>query len=549
MNLRDYQHNAVEAALAELATKRSALCVLPTGTGKTIILAHIIKRWSGRVLVVAHREELIRQAASKITAVTGHPCDIEMASEHSDLHMFNRSKVVVASKDSLHERRLSKWKPDEFSLVVTDEAHHAIASSYRRIYNYFAAAKHLGVTATPDRTDERALGQVFESVAFNYEIPDAINDGWLVPILQRSIHVANLDFAGVKSTAGDLNQKQLAEIMENERMLHEVITPTLRLAKWRKVLMFCASVKHAERAAEILNRHQPNSARWVCGETPKDERANTLRDYSASRFQFLCNVGVFTEGFDEPTIDMVVVARPTESRSLYAQMVGRGTRPLAGILDSDCGSNIGISDSFTDIAARRRSAIARSAKPNLEVIDFEGNAGKHKLVCVADILGGEYDEEVIQRVREQTVKLSPAMPVDTQAALREAAVKIKDEHDAAKRALIVANKVEFTSTTIDPFDILALEPARERGWDTGKPATDKQVKTLANFGIEAESMSRAKASQLIGECFNRRASGKCTFKQARMLQKFGYKTDVSFESATAILNECFSARMKGNVAA
>jgi len=510
---------------------------MPTGTGKTIVLAHIIHRWSGRVLVVAHREELIRQAAAKIAAVTGHPCDIEMANEHSDLHMFNRSKVVVASKDSLHERRLSKWKPDEFSLIVTDEAHHSIAASYRRIYNYFPAAKHLGVTATPDRTDERALGQVFESVAFNYEIPDAINDGWLVPILQRSIHVANLDFASVKTTAGDLNQKQLAEIMENERMLHEVITPTLRLAKWRKVLMFCASVKHAERAAEILNRHQPNSARWVCGETPKDERANTLRDYSASRFQFLCNVGVFTEGFDEPTIDMVVVARPTESRSLYAQMVGRGTRPLANTVD---GEPTGI---------LRRAAIQKSAKPNLEVIDFEGNAGKHKLVCVADILGGQYDDEVIERVRQQTTKLSPSMPVDTQAALREAAVKIKDEHDAAKRALIVANKVDFTSTTIDPFDVLALEPARERGWDTGKPATDKQVETLAKFGIEAASLSRAKASQLIGECFSRRASGKCTFKQARQLAKFGYKTDVSFESATAILNECFSQRFKSKVAA
>jgi superfamily II DNA or RNA helicase len=508
------------------------LLVQPTGTGKTVVIAHVIQRWQGRVLFVVHREELVRQAVRTITAVTGEEPDIEMGDERADLSPFFKTKVVVASKDSLHPGRLAKWKPDEFALIVTDEAHHAVGKSYRRIYSHFPNTKHLGVTATPDRLDERALGQVFASVAADYEISDAISDGWLVPILQRSIHVTSLDLSNVRSTAGDLNQKQLAELMEQERLLHEVCTPTLELTGDRKTLLFAASVKHAARASEILNRHKPDSARWVCGDTPKDERKQTLEDYKNGKFQYLCNVGVFTEGFDEPGIHVVVVARPTESRSLYAQMVGRGTRPLPGIVD------------VAATVPLRIAGIAGSAKPNLEVFDFEGNAGKHKLITTADILGGRYDEEVLQQVRQRTSK--SAAPVDTMELLRETAQRLHDEAAAAKRAAIVAAGAEFTSRLVNPFDVLDLEPIRERDWDRGKPASEKQISLLQKFGVDAAGISKAKAGQLINEMIERKEKGAASYQQVLQLRRLGLPVEgVTFEDARRILKEVFSRKFQG----
>jgi superfamily II DNA or RNA helicase len=517
--------------MAELARHQSTLLVQPTGTGKTVVIAHVIRRWPGRVLFVAHREELVRQAAGTIEAVTGDKCDIEMGCEHADLSPIFKAKVVVASKDSLHPDRLAKWRGSEFSLVITDEAHHAIGKSYRRIYSHLPTAKHLGVTDTPDRLDERALGQVFASVAADYEISDAINDGWLVPILQRSVHVEALDFSNVKTTAGDLNQKQLAEIMEQERMLHEVLTPTLEIAGSRKTLMFTTSVTHAARAAEILNRHKPNSARWVCGETPKDERRQTLLDYKAGAFQYLCNVGCFTEGFDEPSIEVVAVARPTKSRSLYAQMVGRGTRPLGGVVDT------------VALASGRREAIRLSGKPSLEVIDFEGNAGRHKLITTADILGGRYDEEVLHAVRQRTSK--SATPVDTLGLLRDTAKQLHDEAAARKRDAIKA-AVDYSTTTVNPFDVLDLEPVREREWERGVPATEAQRALLSKFGVDATGVSKSRAGQLIAECKDRRQHGQCSYQQARVLRGMGISTaGVTFEQARRLISENISKKFKG----
>lgn len=525
MELRDYQLKAVEAIERELLTARSTLLVLPTGAGKTICLAHVIARTAGRTLVIAHREELVRQAAEKIGAVLGEQCEIEMANERADLHIYKRARCVVASKDSLQGGRLARFDPAEFSLVVTDEGHHSVAKRYGNIYSHFAGAKLLGVTATPDRMDEEALGKVYETVAFNYEIPDAINDGWLVPIMQRSVFVESLDFSGVKTTAGDLNQKQLSQIMESEKMLHEIVTPTLELGRGKKQLVFTASVRHAEMCSHIFNRHEPGSTRWVCGETPKDERASTLRDYRDNKFRRLVNVGVYTEGFDEPSIDMVVVARPTESRSLYAQMVGRGTRPLAGVVDAARDSGA------------RRTAIAASRKPTLEVIDFEGNAGRHKLVTTADILGGNYSDEVVARVKSQTRDVSKTFSVDTSAALREAERKLAEEHEERRKAQIKAMAAAYTTNTIDPFDVLQLEPCRERGWDAAKKPTEKMIALLEKHGIDAKNLSMKRASQLIHEVLGRRGSGRCTYKQASVLIKHGYDPNVTFEAATAIITE------------
>lgn len=287
MNLRSYQQDAIDATLEAFQTHRSALVVMPTGTGKTVLFSHLARRTQGRVMVIAHREELIRQAADKIKAVTGETCDIEMANDRADLHMYRRSKVVVASLQSLHHKRLKRFRPDDFELVIIDEAHHAVAKSYRRVLDHFSGSKLFGVTATPDRSDEKALGLIFECCPFSYNLTDAIADGYLVPIEQRAVVVESLDFSRVHTLAGDFNVRELSELMRYEENLHKIADPLIKLARRKKTIVFTADKAHCERLTEIVNRHRLNAARFVHDGTPKEERRKILADYRAGRFQYL----------------------------------------------------------------------------------------------------------------------------------------------------------------------------------------------------------------------------------------------------------------------
>jgi superfamily II DNA or RNA helicase len=407
------------------------LLVLPTGTGKTVVFSVIIRWWLeqglGRVLVMAHREELITQAVEKITAITGEAPDIEMSDSRADqCSLHGRAPVVVTSVQTMcRENRHSRFDPADFTLLVIDEAHHATAATYQRVINYFSQnpnLKILGVTATPDRADEEALGQIFESVAFEYGIQEAIVDGYLVPIEQRFVIVEGMNLAGCRTTAGDLNEGDLAAIMEEEQVLHGVLDPTIRLAGDTPTLFFATSVAHAERMAEIGNRHRPGSSVCLHGKTPREERRDKLKAFSRGEFQYLFNCGLFLEGFDESSIGVVAMARPTKSRSLYSQAVGRGTRPLPGIVDG------------LDDADSRRLAISTSGKPNLLVLDFVGNSGRHKLVSTADILGGNFSDDVIALAATAARKKSArGEKSDTLEELLEAKEQLEREAKRRRR--------------------------------------------------------------------------------------------------------------------
>lgn len=530
MNLRPYQTLAVDAIYSAWDESQRTLITMPTGTGKTVVMAHGIKRLPrGRTMLVAHREELIWQAQKTIEKITGESPDVEMAEFKASHQTFMPAKVVVASIQTLNagagDGRVARFDPFDFGLLLIDEAHHAVAKTYRYVIDHFTKnpnLKVLGVTATPDRADESALGQIFESVAFDYEISDAIHDGWLVPIEVSTVVVDGLDLSSVRTTAGDLNGADLARVMEYEKNLHEVAHPTFEMAKDRRTLVFAASVAQAERLCEIFNRHRSECARWVSGETPKDERREIFRDYAAGRFQFLCNCAVATEGFDNPGVEVIAMARPTKSRALYAQMVGRGTRPLPGVVDG------------YDESEDRRERIALSTKPACEVIDFVGNAGKHKLVSAADILGGNFDDEVVERaakaIREQK------MGADALAALENAKHEIAEEkerakrEEAARRSRLRVN-ANYSAFKTDPFDILNIQPAKERGWDTGKQISDKMRGLLEKQGISADGMSYAHAKQLVGEICSRWEKKQCSFKMAKLLQRYMLPGDVSFDQA------------------
>ncbi|HEX2879853.1 MAG TPA: DEAD/DEAH box helicase [Polyangiaceae bacterium] len=536
--LREYQSAAVAAVFNEWQENRSTLVVCPTGTGKTQIFCDVIRKMQPkRAMVLAHRGELITQAVNRLRNDFGIAADIEMADQCADEYYYNRAPVVVSTIQTQcagngGHGRMKIFNPDDFGLVVCDEAHHYTSPSFRRVLDYYKQnpeLKILGVTATPDRADEAALGQVFESVAYDYEILDAINDGWLVPVQQKMVHVEGLDFSQVRTTAGDLNGADLAAVMEAEKNLHGIASASIDIiGNDKRTLVFTVTVKQAEMLAEIYNRHRPRMADWICGKTPKHERHRIFKAFDTGRTQVLVNVGVATEGYDNPAVEVIVQGRPTKSRCLYAQIIGRSLRPLKGVVDG------------LATAEDRKAAIASSVKPSALVLDFVGNAGRHKLMTTADILGGKVSEEVIARAVEKAKKSGRAVRMDQ--ALAEAEKDIAKEieerqrREAARKAHLVAT-ARFTTKTISPFDVLELKPARERGWDSGKRLTENQRACLIKQGIDPSKIGYSQGRQLLGEIFKRWSNDRCSFKQARILKTRGYSVDVSRDEAKKIIDE------------
>lgn len=538
MNPRPYQWDHVQKTieLFDLHGVQTGLGVAPTGTGKTVTFGFLARHYlqNGRIMVVAHRDELIGQAAETLQTITSAPVEIEKAERYANTGSLFPAKIIVGSVQTLNSgQRLSRFDANEFSLLIIDEAHHAPSKTYRRVIDHFKAnpkCRVLGVTATPDRHDEKAMGRVFDDVAFHYELQDAIHDGWLVPVVQRFVLVDSLDFSKVRTTAGDLNGADLAKVMEYEENLHKVVSPTMQIAGDRRTIVFASSVDHAERMCEIINRHKPNAATFVCGNTEDDLRKSRVAAFKRGDVQFFCNVGIATEGFDAPDVELVVIARPTKSRALYSQMVGRGTRPLPGIVDIEPDSNA------------RRIAIANSSKSECEVLDFVGNSGKHKLVCTGDILGGNYDDEVVEWAKREAAKAE--CPVDMEEELRKAEIELakeKQRKEEARRASLRA-KARYRIESINPFDALNILPGRTPGYMKYRPPTDKQRALLEKWGValsEIDKMDTRQASRLIGGMIERSRSGRATYKQIRFLRKLGVKdaNNLSAREASVIIKE------------
>jgi superfamily II DNA or RNA helicase len=532
--LRDYQRKGSDAVYEQWREVDSTLLVYPTGCGKTILFADVIRRsFPKRSMVLAHREELIWQAQDKISRSTGLRCEVEMADYRAqgDANLFSRAPVVISTIQTQTAGgdgggRMGKFDPFDFGVLIIDEAHHATAQSYRRVIDYYRtnpALKVLGVTATPDRADEEALGQVFQSVAYDYEILDAIHDGWLVPIEQQMVNIDGLDFSAIRTTAGDLNGADLAAVMEAEKNMHGIASASIEIVGMKRSLVFTASVKHASTLAEIFNRHRPGMAAWVCGKTDKDQRRKILADFASGKVQVVCNCGVLTEGFDDPGVEVIIMGRPTKSRSLYSQMVGRSTRPLPGLVDRP------------ETPGERRAIIASSPKPSCLVVDFVGNSGQHKLITSAEILGGKVSEEAVAKAKLHAKQAGK--PVRMVELLDETENEIEQKRlaEEARRARIIA-QAKWTVTAINPFDVLEVRPVQPRGWDHGKQLTEKQRSLLTRQGINPDTMPYAQAKQLIGELMYRWEAKLCTFKQAKLLRKHGYPTNVTMQEASQIID-------------
>lgn len=537
IELRPYQSEALYGGrgypgiYSSLRQRRSTLLDLATGTGKTVVFAKTVADFVGesrRALVIAHRKELIVQAFEKIRRTTHiSPWDmgIEMASRRAD----RRHQVVVGSVQTMTARRLERFAPDHFGLIVIDEAHHAVSKTYSRILDRFSGAKRLGVTATPDRQDRQRLGRVFESVAYRYPLPDAISDGWLVPITSQMVIDQRLDLRKVRRTAGDFNLGDLARVMEQQRNLDLVARGVVDRAGARPTLIFCVSVAQAQALAERINLLRPGKAAAVDGTTASERRRGVLRRFEAGHYQYLCNCALFTEGVDIPSIACVAIARPTESRALYSQMIGRGTRLLGLTL---------------------QESIERG-KPDVLVLDFVGATGTHELVTVGDILGERRQEERGEQV-ESEEDGGPIEMVD-----QEEVAKVGRIEDFDPASLAALQAVQYH--VIDAFALVGVQYQPRRTLST-PPAHAEQLRTLVDCGVDAakgqfgrlqhgrplehEIFDEQSAAELIEAIQARRKAGMATVKQAKQLKKFGFNPDVTFQVASQAMEQLAKNRWR-----
>jgi len=505
-------------------THRSCLIVMATGLGKTVTFASIAKgvvESGKRVLVVAHTAELVRQAERAMANVIGCEVDVEMADLVADMNwLADPAPVVVGTVQSLTAKRngkmrIEKFAPRDFGLVIFDEAHHSVSTTWRKIAEYFdacATTKRLGVTATPDRTDEASLGNVWDVCVCDYGIREGVEDGFLVPVRQSMVYVHDLDISGIRKVAGDLDRVELATMLERESVVHGMASATIQIARGRKTLCFCASVETARLCAEIIDRHEPGKSAIVSGDTEPGRRSEILKRFKDGELRYLCNCAVLTEGFDDPGIEVIAMMRPTMSRSLYTQIVGRGTRALPGVLEN------------ADTAAQRKSAIAASGKPTMLVIDFCGNAGRHRLVHAADILGDKdgVSQATLDRAAKILHKRAKAKAntavedeQDVLAIIDEADRELKSEAEAKTRKLVRGTAV-YSATSMDPFEFAGIAP-RNSTAKVGMPATPQQLALLRKWKCpNPERLSRKEATEAI-----KAIAGRPSPAQAWTLRKHG----------------------------
>lgn len=530
--LRPYQQAALDATRSQLQQYNSAVVVLPTGLGKTVFAAKLIAEWDrGNTLFLAHTRELINQAADKLGAELGYRPGVEMNIQGVETDtLWQGGLSVVGSVQTMYgDRRLAKYDRHPFGLIVVDECHHATSATYKKVIEHFQSLnpnlKVVGITATPNRADGTALGLMFESVAYQMSINDAVGQGWLAPVVQEYVVVDSLDFDGIKTKKNefgeaDFNASQLEAVLTQEEMLHKMAVPTLEKVGDRPTLVFTATVRHAHELAAVLNRYKPGCAAAVDGGTAPEQRKEIVADFSAGRKQFLCNCAVLTEGFDAPNCAAVVMGRPTKSLSLYTQMMGRGLRPLPGTVD-------GVPD-----AQDRRLAILTSGKPNCLVLDFVGNSN-HKLANSYDVLGGKYDVEARELARREATRERK----DVGEAMEQAASLLALERQWKEREHIRAREASYGAYAVDPFDANAPELV---GSDYTGPArgtaTDNQVRLLVNLGV-AQAVAERYSKRQAGAVIESAAASRCTTKQAMTLRKHGVSPDgVGMDRASRIID-------------
>jgi superfamily II DNA or RNA helicase len=352
--LRPYQAEALEAIdKAEMRGINRPLVSLPTGTGKTVLFGHLLDRRDGRGLVLAHRDELIGQAASKLRQIAP---GLEVGIVKAERDEVGADVVVASIQTLARASRLARLEAD-FRTIVVDEAHHAAAATYVAVLRHLGAFTDtgpltVGVTATPERSDRAKLGAVWQEIVYQRSMLEMIAASYLVDL--RAIQVGtDADLGRLHVVHGDLQDAEIADELIASGAIPQVAGAYLKHARDRKGIAFTPTVKVAYLlAGELAARGV--TAEALDGTTPTDERRAILGRLHTGETQVVVNCGVLVEGFDEPSVDCILIARPTKSRPLFTQMIGRGTRPHPG-------------------------------KEDCLILDLAGVAGRHDLANVAEL--------------------------------------------------------------------------------------------------------------------------------------------------------------------
>lgn len=490
MKLRPYQEEARSSIHEEFAKGvKKTLLVLPTGCGKTIVFSKVIEdrvKKGDRCLVLAHRGELLEQAADKLEKSTGLKCAVEKAEDTAVNSWF---RITVGSVQTMmNDKRLEAYAKDYYDFIIVDEAHHVLSDSYQKVLDYFEDADVLGVTATPDRGDRQNLGKYFDSIAYEYTLPKAIKQGFLSPIKALTIPL-DIDLTTVKQQAGDFAVNGLGTALDP--YLENIAEEMVKYASDRKAVVFLPLIETSKKFTKILNSKGLNAVE-VNGQSK--DRDQILEDFDNDKYQVLCNSMLLTEGWDCPSVNCIVVLRPTKVRSLYSQMVGRGTRLFKG-------------------------------KEDLLLLDFLWHTEKHELVRPAHLITDSQDvaNRMVQMSMEQDGYAMDLEEAEQQAtedvvAERERALAEQLAEQRRKKKRLV-DPLQF-EMSINAEDLINYVPSF--GWEM-QPITEKQKEALEKQGVDPEEVGNAgKASLILNRLQARRANGLATPKQIRFLEQKGF---------------------------
>lgn len=497
MEPRAYQLDAIEAAEAGWNQFQRQLGVAATGAGKTIMFSHLAKRQNGRTLILAHREELVGQAVDKLRKATGISASVERGP-----HRAMPGHGVIVSTVQTIRRRLAKFGPDAFDLIICDEAHHVLSDEWQAVLQFFASARVLGVTATPDRGDNRQLGSYFQNIAFNIGLLDLIGQGYLCPIRALRLPI-ECDVRRLhKSRAKDISVEDAVSVVSP--MIDELARAVAYEIWDKKTLVFLPRCDVSENFAKALCKYG-NDSRHVSG--VHDDRGGQLDWFArAGLGSSLCNAMLLTEGYDIDAakrglveIDCVVILRATKSRPLFCQMVGRGTRIAPG-------------------------------KEFCTVIDPLWITGDLNLCGVADLVAETplHREALTKRI-EQGMDISEA----------EKAAKSDIEETLAKQIEEAKKNQKAPKGLVDPLawsigihdsDLSEYEPTMP--WEEEAPL-QHQIELLAEFGMWTENITRGYAVRLLKRLTERALAGLATPKQVAKLRQFKHPNAETLTKAQA----------------
>jgi superfamily II DNA or RNA helicase len=506
IQLRDYQDAAYVSLLNDWQSGvRSCLLVLATGLGKTILFSKIIDEWTGgRVLVLMHLEELLQNAYTEISEITGEIIGIERGPERND----HERVTVSLIQTFIHTYK--RFDPNYFGLIIIDEAHHAASNAYLTILDWFKSAKVVGLTATDGRADGKGLP--FQRVSYRMGIDRGIGEGYLVPILGRRIIIDSIDLDRVKkkATVDDFDDSALDdEMVKGAAAIADVIYNDYSFDKGILFFPGCASAKLT---SEFLNKKSQGLSVYIDGKITGRVRRDLINRLRNGDSNWLCNVGIATEGFNWPEASVVGMCCPTLSRPAYVQRAGRGTRPLAGLLNG-LGSKL-----------ERNSAIQESSKPYMTILDFVGVSANLNLITHESFLKEPEETKDVEKEQRQEE--------DDQGEEQE-----PEEQDFRTNigfSRIASGIQSRTLHSIEEFDAVEglSSPQNTLELKTQIPKeeellSEKQYNLLKKFGIDDPFLTRGLAQPLVGFIFQ----NKCRLNglQRNILKKM-YK-DTAFSNS------------------